>query len=127
MAALVGIVVACVAGAFVARELSRPMVRLTNAARQMKDSQLSKQQAAALAETPGNDEVAELSRVFGRMACEVIQREESLHQQVEVLTIQIDEAKRRTEVAEITDSQYFQALALKSREARARRASKLSD
>ena len=92
----------------------------------MVDSQLSSEQATALAETPDHDEIAELSRVFGRMAREVIQREVGLRSQVQVLTVMIDEAKRGKEVAEITESEYFQSLARRSKEIRARRPPKLS-
>ena len=111
IAALVGIGVAIAAGALIAQQLSRPLLRLTSATRLMVDSQLSSEQAIALAETPDNDEIAELSRVFGRMAREVIQREVGLRSQVQVLTVLIDEAKRGREVAEITESEYFQSLA----------------
>jgi uncharacterized membrane protein len=108
------------------QHLSKPLMSLTQAARQMLDSQLSSSQAAALAETPGDDEIAELSQVFGRMACEVIQREQALHDQVHELTIQIDEARRSKEVAEITDSEYFQSLVQRSQEVRARRTAQQS-
>ena len=121
IAALVGIGVAVAAGALIAQRLSRPLLRLTSAARLMVDSQLTSEQAIALAETPDNDEIAELSRVFGRMAREVIQREVGLRSQVQVLTVLIDEAKRGREVAEITESEYFQSLAQRSKEIRARR------
>jgi nitrogen fixation/metabolism regulation signal transduction histidine kinase len=121
-----GIGVAVAAGALIAKRLSRPLLRLTSAARLMVDSQLSSEQATALAETRDLDEIAELSRVFGRMAREVIQREVVLRSQVQVLTVQIDEAKRGREVAEITESEYFQSLAQRSKEIRARRPPKLS-
>jgi HAMP domain-containing protein len=126
LAALVGIGVAFAAGALIAQRLSRPLLRLTSAARLMVDSRLSSEQATALTVTPDNDEIAELSRVFGRMAREVIQREIGLRSQVQVLTVLIDEAKRGKEVAEITESEYFQSLAQRSREIRARRPPKLS-
>jgi hypothetical protein len=108
------------------QHLSRPLMSLTHAARQMLDSQLSNSQAAVLAQASGDDEIAELSRVFGRMACEVIQREQALHEQVHELTIQIDEVKRSKEVAEITESEYFQSLVQRSQEVRARRTTQRS-
>jgi HAMP domain-containing protein len=126
IAALIGIGVAIAAGAFIAQRLSRQLLRLTSATRLMADSQLSSEQATALMATPNNDEIAELSRVFGRMAREVIQREVGLRSQVQVLTVLIDEAKRGREVAEITESEYFQSLAQRSKEIRARRPPKLS-
>jgi uncharacterized membrane protein len=125
--AVLTLVFAFVNATLATQHLSRPLMRLTRAARQMLDSQLAIGQAAALAETPDDDEIAELSRVFGRMAREVIQREQALHDQVQALTIQIDEAKRRTEVAAITESDYFQSLVQKSQEVRARRTTQRSD
>jgi methyl-accepting chemotaxis protein len=125
-AALVGIGVAFAAGALIAQRLSRPLLRVTSAARLMAESQLTSEQATALTETPDHDEVAELSRVFGRMAGEVIQREVGLRSQVRELTVLIDEAKRGREVAEITESEYFQSLAQRSKEIRARRPPKKS-
>jgi hypothetical protein len=44
------------------------------------------------------------------MAREVYAREQSLKQQVQELRIQIDEAKKAREVAEITESDYFRSL-----------------
>jgi methyl-accepting chemotaxis protein len=126
IAALVGIGVAFAAGALIAQRLSRPLLRLTSATRLMVDSQLTNEQATALVETSGDDEMGELSRVFGRMAREVIQREVGLRSQVQVLTVLIDESKRGKEVAEITESEYFQSLARRSKEIRARRPPKLS-
>ena len=102
------------------------VLRLTSAARLMAESRLTSEQATTLTETPDHDEIAELSRVFGRMAREVIQREIGLRSQVQQLTVLIDEAKRGREVAEITESEYFQSLAQRSKEIRARRPPKKS-
>ena len=60
------------------------------------------------------------------MAREVIQREVGLRSQVQVLTVLIDEAKRGREVAEITESEYFQSLAQRSKDIRAKRRPNLS-
>jgi two-component system cell cycle response regulator len=56
------------------------------------------------------DALGQLGRVFQRMAREVYAREQSLKQQVQELRIQIDEAKKAREVAEITESDYFRQL-----------------
>jgi DNA-binding response OmpR family regulator len=56
------------------------------------------------------DALGQLGRVFQRMAREVYAREQSLKQQVQELRIQIDEAKKTSEVAEITESEYFRSL-----------------
>jgi len=64
---------------------------------------------------------------FFKMIEEVKAREESLKQQVQQLTIQIDEVKRQRSVEELTDSPFFdtlQTLSKKRREERAAREKK---
>jgi DNA repair ATPase RecN len=67
------------------------------------------------------DELGQLARVFQRMADEVIAREQRLKQEVRDLRIQIDEEKRRQQVAEITGSDYFQTIRDKARKLRDRK------
>jgi transcriptional regulator with GAF, ATPase, and Fis domain len=50
---------------------------------------------------------------------QVMERERRLRAQIEKLRIEIDQVKRRRQVAEITDTEYFQELQKKSREMRA--------
>jgi two-component system cell cycle response regulator len=64
------------------------------------------------------DALGQLGRVFQRMAAEVYAREQSLKQQVQALRIQIDEAKKAREVAEITESDYFRKLKERARHLR---------
>jgi CheY-like chemotaxis protein len=56
------------------------------------------------------DELGNLARVFQRMGCEVQAREQRLKQQVQALRIQIDDANKDREVAEITENDYFYQL-----------------
>ncbi len=56
------------------------------------------------------DKLGQLARVFQRMAREVYAREQRLKLQVEQLKIELDETKRSRQVAEITESEYFQRL-----------------
>lgn len=56
------------------------------------------------------DALGQLGRVFQRMAHEVATREQQLRQQVQELRIVIDEAKKAQQVAEITETEYFQEL-----------------
>lgn len=56
------------------------------------------------------DELGQLARVFERMAREVAAREEQLKQQIQVLRIEIDQAKKARQVSEITDTEYFHDL-----------------
>jgi CheY-like chemotaxis protein len=56
------------------------------------------------------DALAQLARVFQQMAREVRAREERLQRQVRELRIEVDEARRAREVAEITGTDYFRNL-----------------
>ncbi len=66
------------------------------------------------------DALGQLARVFQRMVREVYAREESLKRQVAELRIEIDEVKKVQQVAEITDSDYFQRLQEKAQAFRRR-------
>jgi energy-coupling factor transport system substrate-specific component len=104
----------------VAQSISRPLLRLTGAAQQMEEGQLSVEQAGELKATPGSDEVTRLSQIFGQMAQEVIQREQTLRQQVRELQIMVDQSKRDQQVAEIVDSDFFQDLQTRAKQMRDR-------
>lgn len=65
-----------------------------------------------------SDELGQLARVFQRMANEVVTREQRLRQEVQQLRIQIDEAKKMREVAQITESEYFQSLQVRAKQIR---------
>ncbi len=64
------------------------------------------QPAGAYADTS----LAALAADFVRMAAQVHEREETLQREVAQLRIQIDENKRRQEVAQITQSDYYRSL-----------------
>jgi len=57
-----------------------------------------------------SDELGQLAQVFQEMALQVYAREQRLQQQVQQLRIEIDHERRAREVADITDSEYFQRL-----------------
>ena len=65
------------------------------------------------------DELGQLARVFQRMVGEVYNREQRLKQEVSELRIEIDEVKKARQVAEITETQYFQDLKNKAFQLRA--------
>jgi methyl-accepting chemotaxis protein len=106
-----------------AQNMSRPLLRLTEAARTMEDGKLTSAQASDLQTTAGTDEISRLSQMFGRMAHEVVQREEGLRQQVQELRIEIDQAKRMRQVSEIADSDYFRELQDKIKKMRDKKSS----
>ncbi|MEH2191908.1 MAG: DUF3365 domain-containing protein [Nostoc sp.] len=57
-----------------------------------------------------HDELGQLGRVFQRMVHEISTREQQFKQQLHTLRIEVDEAKRALEVAEIAESKTFQKL-----------------
>src|SRR5947199_9707605 len=67
-----------------------------------------------------SDELGQLALVFQEMARQVYAREQFLKQQVQQLRIEIDQERRAREVAEITESDYFQQLLAKAHELRNR-------
>jgi two-component system, cell cycle response regulator len=66
------------------------------------------------------DELGQLAQVFQDMARQVYAREQHLKHQVQQLRIEIDQERRAREVAEITESDYFQQLLGKAEELRNR-------
>ncbi len=67
-----------------------------------------------------SDELGQLAQVFQEMALQVYAREQRLQQQVQQLRIEIDQTRKAREVADITDSEYFQQLLSKADELRNR-------
>ncbi|MBE9141015.1 methyl-accepting chemotaxis protein [Nodosilinea sp. LEGE 07088] len=57
-----------------------------------------------------DDQLGQLARMFQLMAAHVQQRETKLKQQLMELTIEIDQAKLQKQVAQITESDYFQQI-----------------
>ncbi len=62
-----------------------------------------------------------LAADFAQMAAQVQQREEELRREVQELRIEINEAKRRKQLEEITETDYFQQLQSKASSLRRRR------
>ena len=67
-----------------------------------------------------SDELGQLALVFQEMARQVYAREQQLQRQVQQLRIEIDQERRAREVADITESEYFQQLLGKADELRNR-------
>jgi DNA-binding response OmpR family regulator len=89
-------------------EYLQQVARVTAAAAAVEAGQFTLASLDEVAARP--DALGQLGRVFQGMAREVYAREQSLKQQVQDLRIQIDEAKKALEVAEITESDYFRQL-----------------
>jgi len=76
--------------------------------------------AAVVPFDPGLVPVVEALSALAAAALEVWAREERLRSEIRALHIEIDEAKRARQVAEIADTDYFQTLQRKARQLRER-------
>jgi DNA-binding response OmpR family regulator len=92
--------------------------RVTAAAAAIKTNTFQAESLDEVARRP--DELGQLAQVFQEMARQVYARERQLQQQVQQLRIEIDQERRTREVAEITESEYFQQLLSKADELRSR-------
>jgi len=94
----------------------KDVAHVTHAAAAVESGQFAAETLIDVSKRP--DELGQLARVFERMAREVAAREEQLKQQIQVLSIEIDQAKKARQVSEITDTEYFQELRKKAKELR---------
>ena len=92
--------------------------RVTAAAAAIQASAFEPESLDEVAARP--DELGQLAQVFQGMARQVYAREQQLQQQVQQLRIEIDQERRARDVAEITESEYFQQLLGKADELRNR-------
>jgi len=73
------------------------------------------------------DELGQLARVFQEMAREVYAREDRLQRDLHQLQIQIDESKKARQVAEVTETEYFQQLQQRAADLRSSGAARRED
>jgi nitrogen fixation/metabolism regulation signal transduction histidine kinase len=99
--------------------VTRRLQRLEGAAVALERGDLADHEVDELGASAGKDEVSSLMRVFARMAERVRTREQELRQEVQELHIEIDRTKAAQQVAEITETDYFQDLQAKARALRA--------
>jgi DNA-binding response OmpR family regulator len=92
--------------------------RVTAAAAAIKNNTFQKKSLDEVASR--SDELGQLAQVFQEMARQVYDREQRLQQQVQQLRIEIDQTRKTREVADITESEYFQQLLGKADELRSR-------
>ncbi|MCB0104999.1 MAG: hypothetical protein KDE53_03805, partial [Caldilineaceae bacterium] len=94
-----------------AHSILRPLLTLTGAAHAMLENRFTSEEAAEFrTNVTDSSELSYLQQIFGQMAEEVLAREEQLRQQVNELQIIIDDSKRKQEVNEITESEFFRSL-----------------
>jgi len=96
--------------------LSQPIQRLIQASVALERGVYQSDDLAV--EVSRRDDLGRLARVFDRMAKEVQAREALLRNQIRELRIEIDEAKRKRQVAQITETEYFRQLQEKARRIR---------
>lgn len=84
------------------------VTQVTNAALQVDAGTFTPASLDAVAAR--TDELGKLAQMFQLMAAHIQERERQLQAQLRELTIEIDQAKRQKDVAQITSSQYFQEL-----------------
>jgi DNA-binding response OmpR family regulator len=97
-------------------EYLRQVAHLTNAAAAVEAGTFDPTCLAPVVERA--DELGQLARVFQNMAREVYAREQRLKQQLHELRIEVDEAKKARQVAEITETEYFRELREKAQRLR---------
>jgi hypothetical protein len=100
--------------------LTDPIVKLTLAADAIGEDDYSQDFSALKSTGRFSDEIVKLVEVFAVMADKVRQREQTLKRQVEALKIEIDETKRKKQVSEIADSDFFRELQAKARDMRSK-------
>jgi HAMP domain-containing protein len=99
--------------------LTRPIIGLTSAAERIGEGDYE-QDLSHLRTGRFPDEIGTLAEVFEIMVSKVYRREQTLRRQVEELRIEIDEVKRKKQVSEIVESDFFQDLRVKARTMRSR-------
>ncbi|MBD2460432.1 hypothetical protein H6G89_05185 [Oscillatoria sp. FACHB-1407] len=100
------------------RFIARPVMNVAKAAADIEAEKFEIDSLDQVAKQ--DDELGQLARVFQAMAREVYAREQRLKQTVQELRIEIDEVKRKKQVNEIVESDFFQDLQAKARLARNR-------
>ena len=96
--------------------MTEPVARITSAASAVEAGTFESESLADVAARA--DELGQLAQVFRRMAREVYAREQRLKQQVQELRIELNEARQQSQVAEITDTDYFRDLKSKATDLR---------
>ena len=106
-----------------ARRIVRPVLVITGTAASIEEGSFDvTADATALDQVKTRlDELGQLARVFQTMAQKVYKREQTLKRQVAELTIEIDQARKERQVAEITETSYFQELTQKAKRLRQQR------
>ena len=101
---------------FLACQIARPVLIITGAAADIEAGKFEPERLESV--KTRFDELGRLARVFQGMAEQVYAREQKLKRQVAELQIEIDQTKKVRQVAEITETDYFQSLRQKAKQLR---------
>lgn len=105
------------------RAVIRPIVQIAHLAQMIGNDTMSEaapEMGTIETIAKRSDEFGHTAKIIQRMAKEIYAREQSLKQTIQSLRIQIDKEKESQEVAQITESDYFQNLQQRVREIRER-------
>jgi len=116
--ALSVVAIGALASVALSRWVTKPVEKLTFAAASVESGDFDPDSLERVARR--GDGLGQLARVFQTMAREVQAREQRLKAQVQELKIEIDRAQEARQVAEITETDYFQDLQAKARSLRRR-------
>ena len=105
---------------FLSSQLTHPIVLLTRMSVHVGEG-LYEQDFTSLSKGWVHDEINILASNFADMVGKVYQREKNLQRQVDILKIEIDENKRRLQVAEIIETEFFKELQIRAENMRARK------
>jgi HAMP domain-containing protein len=105
---------------FASQLFTRPIVRLTTLAARVGEGDYDVDFAPAR-QKRWRDEIGVLTDVLAGMVDKVRVREQTLRKQVQELRIEIDEVKRKEQVAEIVDTDFFRDLQSKAANMRSRK------
>lgn len=122
---VISVLAALALSGWLSHTITGPVRALSAAAESIESGAFELKRLSTLAER--RDEFGTLAATFRRMAEEVRGRELALKEQVEQLQIRIDRARQEQQVAEITDTEFFQDLEDKAAELREKRADKDPD
>ncbi len=100
--------------------LTRPIISLTRLAGRIGEGDYD-QDLSGLTRGSFPDEITKLAKDFAIMVGKVYQREQILRRQVEELKIEIDESKKKHQVSEIVESEFFRDLQARADRMRTRK------
>jgi hypothetical protein len=104
----------------VTRALTQPIQKLTLAAALVGEGDYE-QDFSRFTGSRVQDEMGKLAEVFTAMVEKVYKREQTLIRQVQELRIEIDESKKKSQVSEIVDTEFFKELQTRAELMRSRR------